>query len=275
MTNEPLGYTYHSHTKRCGHAIGEDEDYVKKAIEGHYQILGFSDHVMLPFDSQPGIRGDYSLASDYFKSVRDLQTKYEKDLQIYLAFEAEWYYDRYEGYYHDLLAKRQIDYLLLGQHCFHEGSTLTFYGSLFDKSEATRMYTKDLIAGMKSGLFAYVAHPDLFMSWNRAWDGVCEECANEIIQAAKDLNMILEVNMGPSRWGRRNKIGQEIDVAYPYPKFWDLVALSGVKTIIGVDDHDPQELINSPFDWVRSFVQKRSLNYVDRLALPFSPRLAK
>jgi HisJ family histidinol phosphate phosphatase len=107
MKDEPLGYTYHSHTKRCGHAIGEDEDYVKMAVECHYQILGFSDHVMLPFDSQPGMRGNYSLAPGYFKSVRDLQGKYQKQLQIYLAFEAEWYYDRYASYYHDLLAKAQ------------------------------------------------------------------------------------------------------------------------------------------------------------------------
>ena len=55
MVDRPLGYTYHSHTFRCGHAVGTDEEYVKKAIEGHYEILGFSDHVMLPNQSQPGM----------------------------------------------------------------------------------------------------------------------------------------------------------------------------------------------------------------------------
>jgi len=275
MKDEPLGYTYHSHTKRCGHAVGEDEDYVKKAVEGHYQILGFSDHVMLPYDAQPGMRGDFSLAPGYFKSVRDLQGKYQKQLQIYLAFEAEWYYDRYASYYHDLLAKGTVDYLLLGQHCFHDGNGIVFYAHLSDKNEATRIYTRDLIAGMRSGNFIYVAHPDHFMLWNQNWNSVCEECAHQIIDAAKELNMILEVNMGPSRWGRRNKIGQEIEVAYPCPEFWDLVAQSGVRVIVGVDDHDPNELLNSPFDWVRGFVQKRSLNYIDRLSLPFSAKPTK
>jgi histidinol-phosphatase (PHP family) len=275
MKDEPLGYTYHSHTKRCGHAVGEDEDYVKKAIEGHYQILGFSDHVMLPYDSQHGMRGDFSLEPGYFKSVRDLQGKYQKQLQIYLAFEAEWYGDRYASYYHDLLAKKEVDYLLLGQHCFYDGNTIVFYAHLFDKNEATRLYTKDLIAGMRSGDFIYVAHPDLFMIWNQGWNSVCEECAHQIIETAKELHLTLEVNMGPSRWGRHNRIGEEIDVAYPYPKFWDLVGQSGVPVIIGVDDHDPNELLHSPFDWARDFVKKRSLNYVDRLALPFAYKPTK
>ena len=35
---------YHTHTKRCGHAIGEDEEYVINAIEAGLTDLGFSDH---------------------------------------------------------------------------------------------------------------------------------------------------------------------------------------------------------------------------------------
>jgi|LAHS01.1.fsa_nt_gb histidinol-phosphatase (PHP family) len=272
MKNQPLDYTYHSHTARCGHACGTDEEYVKKAIEGKYKILGFSDHIMLPNRSQPHMRGDFDLAAGYIKSVRDLQKKYAKQLEIHLAYEAEWYGDIYQEYYHDLLAKGTIDYLLLGQHCFIEGNSpmISFYGRMDDKREATLRYTKDLIAGIKSGLFAYVAHPDLFMIWYDSWDALAQECAHEIIDAALEAKMPLEVNMGPSRWGRHNRIGEEIDVAYPYPEFWDLVSESGASVIIGVDDHDPNELLSSPFDWVRQFIDDHNLNYHDRLVLPFA-----
>ncbi len=37
-------YNYHTHTSRCGHAGGSDEEYVQAAIKAGYQILGFSDH---------------------------------------------------------------------------------------------------------------------------------------------------------------------------------------------------------------------------------------
>jgi histidinol-phosphatase (PHP family) len=268
--SKPLDYTYHSHTARCGHAVGTDEEYVKKAIEGHYKILGFSDHVMLPNHPQPGMRGDYSLAPGYFKSVRDLQRKYAKQIQIYLAFEAEWYGDLYASYYHHLLASGTVDYLLLGQHDFIDtNGQIVFYGRVKDKREATLRYTKDIVAGIKSGLFVYVAHPDLFMSWYDSWDALAQECAEEIIHAAIEAGMPLEVNMGPSRWGRRNRIGEAIDVPYPYPEFWDLVSEEKGSVIIGVDDHDPNELLTSDFDWVRSFVEDHNLDYHDRLTLPF------
>ena len=35
---------YHTHTTRCMHAVGSDEEYVLSAIKGGFQILGFSDH---------------------------------------------------------------------------------------------------------------------------------------------------------------------------------------------------------------------------------------
>jgi hypothetical protein len=56
---------------------------------------------------------------------------------------------------------------------------------------------------------------------------LAQDCASEIIEAAIEAGMPLEVNMGPSRWGRHNRIGEAIDVAYPYPEFWDMVSESG------------------------------------------------
>lgn len=62
---------YHTHTARCMHAVGDDEDYVRSAIKGGFQELGFSDHSpwkyhtdfvsdirMLP-EELPGIRRKY------------------------------------------------------------------------------------------------------------------------------------------------------------------------------------------------------------------------
>ena len=32
---------YHTHTTRCMHAVGDDEDYVRSAIKGGFQELAF------------------------------------------------------------------------------------------------------------------------------------------------------------------------------------------------------------------------------------------
>ena len=40
---------YHTHTYRCGHAVGEDREYVETAIARGLKTLGFSEHIPMPF----------------------------------------------------------------------------------------------------------------------------------------------------------------------------------------------------------------------------------
>ena len=36
-----VDYSYHSHTYRCRHAVGSDEDYVREALKGRYKSIRF------------------------------------------------------------------------------------------------------------------------------------------------------------------------------------------------------------------------------------------
>ncbi len=272
MLNEAFKVNYHSHTKRCGHAEGEDEEFVLSAIKNGYKIYGFSDHAMLPGREQKGMRGSYEKdAKDYFESVRSLEEKYKDQIEIHLAFEAEWYYDHYAKYYDDLLKNGIVDYLIIGQHCFIDEETdkITFYGQLKDKKAATIKYKDDLIAGIRSGNFMYVAHPDLFMQWYPSWDGFAKEIALEIIKVAKEEGVVLELNMGPARWGKRSGLEEDFEVFYPNEDFWYLVSQEKATCIIGVDNHRPWELETSPYDWMRRFVKRHDLNPIEHLDLPF------
>ena len=40
---------YHSHTARCGHAWGTDDEFVQAAIDAGFGVLGFSEHSPWPF----------------------------------------------------------------------------------------------------------------------------------------------------------------------------------------------------------------------------------
>ena len=47
MANVPEKFTlanYHTHTTRCQHARGTEEEYVLQAIDTGFEILGFADH---------------------------------------------------------------------------------------------------------------------------------------------------------------------------------------------------------------------------------------
>ena len=46
-----LTQNFHTHTRRCGHADGEDREYVEAAIRAGIRILGFSDHSPMIFPS--------------------------------------------------------------------------------------------------------------------------------------------------------------------------------------------------------------------------------
>ena len=83
---------YHTHTKRCQHAKGEDREYVEAAIQSGFQILGFSDHCPWPFPDGyvSGIRMKPSEIDGYFHSLESLREEYKNDIHIFIGFEAEY-----------------------------------------------------------------------------------------------------------------------------------------------------------------------------------------
>ena len=85
---------YHTHTARCGHATGTDEDYVLAAIEQGFDELGFSDHVPVPnFPNgfKSGFRMDADQTADYIATLKELKRAYADDIEILIGYEAEYY----------------------------------------------------------------------------------------------------------------------------------------------------------------------------------------
>lgn len=260
---------YHSHTFRCGHATGTDEEYVLCALEAGFNVLGFTDHVILPFHSQPGMRGDISLLDGYIQSVNALKRKYEGKIQIFLGFECEWYYQTYESYYRDLLLHKGFDYLILGQHCcLLDDRHFGFYSRFSDRLEGLHRYTQDVLNAMDSGLFAYVAHPDHFMLWYGKWDEETEKASRLICQKAKEKNIPLEINMGPSRWAKKTSVSDLSILCYPYPKFFEIAKETGNSVVIGVDAHLPSEYQSSDYRWALDFAASLGLKPLKRVAFP-------
>ena len=84
---------YHTHTKRCNHAVGEDEEYVLSAIENGYKVLGFADHTPWKYNSDytPRIRMKLEEFEDYYKSIKALKEKYKDQIEILIGVEAEYF----------------------------------------------------------------------------------------------------------------------------------------------------------------------------------------
>ncbi len=251
-----LPYNLHSHTFRCGHAVGEDEQYVLAAMEAGFKELGFSDHVILPGIHQAGMRGEEFLLEGYIRSVRELQDKYKDKIKIYLGFECEWYGQRFEDYYRSLLDKHHFDFLIQGQHCFLDHGFMTWYARL-GPVEGPKRYVNDLIDGMESGLFTYVCHPDIYCSWCGQWNRLAYDIAHRIAFTAKRLNIPLEINCGYR--DRTEEIEKEDCLTYPCNHFWDIVGEYGVPVVIGVDAHNPKDYLVTKYDFYEKFASRHHL----------------
>ena len=241
MLNE---YTMHSHTYRCGHAAENKdiEDYVTEAIKYGYKKYGVSDHVFLPGIICPWIRGDYSLLGEYIDEFNRCKTLYGKQIEMYLGFECEWSVC-YKKYYESLLRDRGFDYLICGQHMgFNEN--FESYGYITDDLEHQEpgllRYRDDIIGAIKSGLFLYIAHPDLFFMSCVEVTPLYAQITKEIIECAIEYNVPLEMNIhGILREKARKGVRY---LEYPCEYFWSQAAKTKVKIVYGGDFHDPNEI---------------------------------
>ena len=245
---------YHTHTFRCGHALGSDEDYVKNAIKFGLKEIGFSDHIILPDVIQCGMRGRYELLDDYVSSLNELKKKYKNQINIKIGFEAE-YLPEFIDYYKKLLVSKKIDYLILGQHCYSVDHDMKWYLDL-PGTLGQEKYTDDLIKGMASGLYKYVAHPDLFMMIANVYNETTIKCAKRIIAAAIKYNLPLEINLAQARRYGRFNIGGYNSYLYPFLPFWQLVAKSKAHVVVGFDSHRPEHVLRPGLEIIEDVIKQ-------------------
>jgi len=258
-----LDYTLHSHTFRCGHASGDMEDYLKTALDRGFKIYGVSDHVFLPGINHPRMRGGYDKLQDYIQTFKELKEKYTS-IPLYLGFEAE-YQDNFAYYYFDLLKNKGLDYLICGQHLrYHpDGSQNRYFDTQhLDNYEGIERYKNDVIDAMKSGLFLYIAHPDLFFYNVTKVTPFIEKIVDEIITAALKYNVPLEINLGGTR-GSIDLCKERGTLGYPNSYFWEEVSKRNALVVYGGDYHSPSDFKDRDDEFVTRFIYDHNLKLAD------------
>ena len=240
---------YHTHTTRCGHAVGADEAYVRAAISAGYDTLGFSDHVPWPYQSgftSPRVRMTVDKLPDYVRSVRALGEAYAGQIRVLAGFECE-YFPEHMAWLADMKAEQGLDYLILGNHYALSDEHGGMYYGLCKTAKDLASYVENTVKGAQSGLFAYLAHPDLFMRGYGRFDDDCRAAARDLAQVCRAMNLPMEYNLH-DRYiapvtGRT--------MSYPHMEFFEIAAGEGVRIIKGIDAHDPLELSDTA-QWDRA-----------------------
>ena len=225
---------YHTHTKRCMHATGEDREYVEAAIKSGLKILGFADHCPWVYEDKnfvSGIRLAPNEVDGYFYSLESLRKEYEKDIKIYIGFETEHCPDMIPAQ-DKLLDGYPLDYMICGQH-FLGAEYVSFYaGRPHGDEDFLKRYVDTAIDGIRSGRYLYLAHPDLVNFTGE--DAVYHKHMKRLCEALKEENMPVEINVLGLYTGRH----------YPSRRFLKLAKETGNKAVIGVDAHAPEQLLN-------------------------------
>lgn len=229
---------FHTHTYLCKHADGVPIEYAE-AAKGECSALGFSDHCPYPDSSWDYCRMAPSEIPLYKKLVEEARAF--AGFPVYLGFECEWL-PRFKNWYSCFLKEElQSDFLILGSHWFPLDGNL-LYAPELGRKKLIFDYIDFTIEGLKSGIYDFLAHPDLFLAYTEELDADMISCSKALIDAATELNIPIEINGYGFFKSKITRHGKE-EPLYPVTQFWEIARDKKAKIICNSDAHTPAHVI--------------------------------
>lgn len=221
---------YHTHTVRCGHAVGTEREYIECALKGGLTELGFSDHSPQFFTDGfvSNMRMLPTEAPEYVHTLRRLAEEYSDRIKINVGFEVEYFPSLFPAL-KKLCGEIGIDYLIMGQHYIDTEGDF-WVGMPNTDGKMLARYVDRIIEGLSTGCFSYLAHPDVYNYTAR--DDAYSYENTRLCEAAKAFDIPLEINM----------LGLSGNRHYPNEDFFKIAARVGNDIVIGCDAHCPQSL---------------------------------
>ena len=251
-----MNYNYHTHTFRCGHASGTEEEYIKRAIDCGIKYMGFADHAPLNFPEAKDLkfRVPVDKVEDYFSTLKALREKYKDKIDLKFGFEMEYYPNIFEKMLADVKSFG-AEYLILGEHFTVEEIPDSHEHSAApnDSVDKLKTYVNRIIEGTKTGAFTYIAHPDMI---NFTGDlSIYKEEMRKICVCSREYNIPLELNCLGIRDNRH----------YPNNEFWQIAGEEQCPVTFGFDAHDvPSAYDGDSVIKAKELVKKYNLNYIGK-----------
>lgn len=247
---------YHCHNQRCGHALGEIEEYIKVAIEKNFGEIGITDHFPLgAIIDDPQFNNIIKRASmevkefsNYIVEIKRLKEKYKNEIKVRLSTEINFatpgraltrQKEILEPYMDD------FDYLLGAIHDIkwhdspviimdpREGSeALATYGMEKINSE----YINKLLRLVETDFFDVIAHFDNHRVLMRPIkpeysENTWQQLLN-LLDKIKTKGMAIEINTSGTLKG--------IDSQFPTDEIIIEAIQRDIPLILGSDAHSPE-----------------------------------
>ena len=149
----------------------------------------------------------------------------------------------------------KADYLILGVHYLmpENDPDVRHTCQMCDSVDLLKKYVSLVIAAMNTGVFTYVAHPDVF--YFTGDDELYKNEMRKICIESKKLNIPLEINFLGIRDGR----------AYPRMLFWEIAGEEKCPVTFGFDSHDAKNAYDGEsYEKAMAMVEKYKLNYIGK-----------
>jgi histidinol-phosphatase (PHP family) len=249
---------YHCHNQRCGHALGEIEEYVKVAIEKNFREIGITDHFPLEaYIDDPQLKDIIKRASmavnefsNYITEIKRLKDVYKNEIKVRVSTEINFatpgraltlQKEILEPYMDD------FDYLLGAIHDIkwhdspviimdpREGSNaLKTYGMEKINSE----YINKLLTLVETDFFDVIAHLDnnrvLFRPNKPKYSENTWEKLLNLLDKIKTKGMAIEINTSGPLKG--------IDSQFPEDNIIKEAIQRNIPLTLGSDAHSPEYL---------------------------------
>lgn len=227
---------YHLHTPLCHHAIGAPAEYARVAVEKGLSEIGFADH-----NPMATVFDDWRMGIEdlprYIELVQEAREKFPQ-LPIRLGLECDFIAGK-ESWVETLAGMADWDFLIGSVHYIAPGWDVDNprHISRFRErpvEEIWDLYWRAYEQCVRSGLFDFVAHPDLVKKFGFKPAGDLRKWYEPSIAALAETNMAFEINTA----GLRKPVGE----IYPERAFLEMACAAKVPLLINSDAHDPNEV---------------------------------
>ena len=224
------------HTPLCGHAVGEPEAYVQRALEVGLEEIGFSDHAPLVSGPDPRYTMSYEELPRYHEMMRRIRAQFPA-FTIKIGIEAD-YIPGYEEKTRAILSAYPYDFVIGSIHfidawAFDDPDQKVRWKDK-DVDRVYRDYYELLRKSAASGLFDIMGHVDLVKKFGHR---ATQDLSGEVEKTAKvfkESGVTVEINTS----GLRKPVGEiypSLDVLKIYHKY-------NVPITFSSDSHDPADV---------------------------------
>ena len=246
---------YHTHTKWCKHGEGEIEDYIQVAFDYGLKELAITEHVPHK-DNLDKRRLQWEEFPAFDEALNKAIDKYKYKIHMIKGFECEYYPEVMDTY---RMLKEDYGYQLfiLGQH--RSGANREIDNFAKKGMQEMELYADEICRGIETGLFAFLAHPDLaIQGYSPGWDTNCEKIMRRIYKVCEAFDIPVEINANGLRDHR----------SYPSIDAFRLSTEYQLKYLINSDAHTPQCLCGENIVMAEAFAQNLKLPITELLHLP-------